>query len=416
MYQAPRGTSDILPASQPYWSYLCSRLETTAQNYGYQRIDTPIFEPTNLFLRTVGTATDIVQKEMYTFQDRGQQELTLRPEGTAPICRAYVEGGLHNLPQPVRLYYLCPMFRYDRPQAGRYRQFHQFGVEVIGDGDATVDAEVIQLALSIIRSIGLNNVNLLLNSIGDNDDRPAYLNALQSYYKPFLERLCKDCQYRYQKNPLRLLDCKNATCNPYLDEAPRSVDHLGKASQTHWETLLGHLKDLNVSYSLDHRLVRGLDYYTRTVFELQPSHRGSQNTLCAGGRYDGLVKDLGGPNMPGIGFAAGLERLILNLQLQEIEPTSMASLIVMMAYLGPQAKRRALQIVSDLRDQGITAVLAPEKSLKAQMRYASSISASHTLILGEEELTKQAIIIRDMHSGSQQESPIDEITLRLQNG
>ena len=414
MYQAPRGTSDILPASQPYWSHLCSRLETTAQNYGYQRIDTPIFESTNLFLRTVGAATDIVQKEMYTFQDRGRQELTLRPEGTAPVCRAYIEGGLHNLPQPVRLYYLCPMFRYDRPQAGRYRQFHQFGVEVIGDADATIDAEVIQLSLSIIRSIGLNDVNLLLNSIGNSDDRPAYFKALQSYYKPFLARLCKDCQHRYERNPLRLLDCKNATCSPYLDAAPRSVDHLDKVSQIHWETLLGHLQDLNITYSLDHRLVRGLDYYTRTVFELQPSQEGSQNTLCAGGRYDGLVKDLGGPNMPGIGFAAGLERLILNMQHQEIELTRTDSLSVMMAYLGAQAKVRALQIVSNLRDQGITAVLAPEKSLKAQMRYASSISASHTLILGNEELANGTIVIRDMASGSQQESPIDEIVLRLQ--
>jgi histidyl-tRNA synthetase len=413
MYQAPRGTTDLLPAAQPYWSYLSSKVQTAAQSYAYRRIDTPIFESTGLFLRTVGEETDIVQKEMYSFEDRGEQQLTLRPEGTAPVCRAYLEGGLHNLPQPVRLYYLCPMFRYDRPQAGRYRQFHQFGVEAIGDADAAIDTEVIQLAVSVIESTGITGVSLVLNSIGDSEDRPAYLKALQDYYAPHLAQLCVNCRNRYQKNPLRLLDCKQASCQPFLVAAPHSADHLGPGSRAHWEELLGHLQMLGIAYTLDHRLVRGLDYYTRTVFELQPAEEGAQNTLCAGGRYDGLIQELGGPPTPGIGFAAGLERLILNMQRQGVElPPAQAGPVVV-AYRGGQTKAVALRLAAELREQGISAVLAPERSLKAQMRYASSAGAPHTLILGEQEMAKGTVTIRNMESSEQAEAPLGEVASRL---
>ncbi len=415
MYQAPRGTSDILPAAQPYWSYVRSKVEASARSYGYRRIDTPIFESTSLFLRTVGEETDIVQKEMYTFEDRGDQQLTLRPEGTAPVCRAYLEGGLHNLPQPVRLYYLCPMFRYDRPQTGRYRQFHQFGVEAIGDADAAVDVEVIQLALATIESVGLTEIALVLNSIGDTEDRPAYLQALTEYYEPHLDKLCPDCRRRHEHNPLRLLDCKKASCQLYLEHAPRSTDYLGRASREHWEELLGHLGELDVPYRLDHRLVRGLDYYTRTVFELQPPEEGAQNTVCAGGRYDGLIEQLGGQPTPGIGFAAGIERLILNMQRRGVATPPETPGPVVVAYRGSQAKAAGLGLASELRARGMAAIMAPEKSLRSQMRYASGIGAPHVLIVGDTELAKGTVTIRDMAKGEQREAPLGEAAAWLRS-
>ena len=415
MYQAPRGTSDLLPTVQPCWSYVRSKVEATAHSYGYRRIDTPIFESTGLFLRTVGEETDIVQKEMYTFEDRGDQQLTLRPEGTAPVCRAYLEGGLHNLPQPVRLHYLCPMFRYDRPQTGRYRQFHQFGVEAIGDADAAIDVEVIQLALATIESVGLTEITLVLNSIGDAEDRPAYLQALSEYYGPHVEKLCPDCRHRHGHNPLRLLDCKKASCQPYLEHAPRSTDYLGRASREHWEELVGHLQALEVPYRLDHRLVRGLDYYTRTVFELQAPEEGAQNTVCAGGRYDGLIEQLGGRPTPGIGFAAGLERLILNMQRRGVAMPPETPGPVVVAYRGSRAKTTGLGLASELRAQGIAAILAPEKSLRSQMRYASGVGAPHVLIVGETELAKGTVTIRDMAKGEQREAPLGEAAAWLRS-
>jgi len=403
MYQAPRGTADTLPHQQPYWSHVSSKVEQAMRLYGYERIDTPIFESAGLFLHTVGEETDIVQKETYTFLDRGEQELSLRPEGTAAVCRAYLEHGMHNKPQPVRLYYFSPMFRYDRPQAGRYRQFHQFGAEAIGDADVVVDVEVIQLALATLQATGLGQLALVLNTIGDPADRPAYLAALQAYYAPHLKQLCADCQRRYHRNPLRLLDCKQASCQPFLPDAPHSADHLGPAAREHWESLLGHLDDLQVPYQLDHRLVRGLDYYTRTVFEVFPGQTGAQSALCAGGRYDGLIQQLGGRPTPGIGFAAGVERIILNLQDQgAIVPTLQAGPVVVV-YHGNKAKSEALGLAAQLRQQGVSAVLAPEKSLKAQMRYASSMRAPQVLIIGEQELAKGVVTVRQMDTGAQQE-------------
>ena len=413
MYRAPRGTTDLLPEVQPYWTHVTSRFAAVARSYGYHRIDTPIFEDTGLFLRTVGEETDIVQKEMYTFEDRGGQQVTLRPEGTAPVCRAYLERGLHNMPQPVRLYYLSSMFRYDRPQAGRYRQFQQFGAEAIGDGDAAVDLEMILLARAAIESVGLTDITLVLNTIGDADDRPAYLEALRSYYAPHLERLCTECRQRYHRNPLRLLDCKQASCQPYLDSAPASAQHLGPAARQHWEELLGLLRDMGVPHRLDHRLVRGLDYYTRTVFELQPPEEGAQNTVCAGGRYDGLIEQLGGRPTPGIGFATGIERIILNLQQKGIEVPSDGAEATVVAYQGDGAKARGIRLASELRGQGITTVLAPDKSLKGQMRYASGIGAAHVLILGERELSSDTVTLRHMATGDQVEVPMSEAVRRL---
>ena len=262
MHQAPRGTADILPSEQRYWSFMQTTLSGAAHAFGYSRIDTPIFEDTGLFSRTVGEETDIVQKEMYSFKDRGEQEITLRPEGTAAVCRAYLEHGLHNQPQPTRLYYFCPMFRYDRPQAGRFRQFHQFGVEAIGDPDASVDLEVIQLAMESMTRLGLGGMTLVLNNIGDAADRPRYIEALREYFRPYLAHLGKDDRRRFDTNPLRLLDSKELQGEGFMESAPRSTDYLGVEAQAHWDELLGYLDALGIPYRLDHKLVRGLDYYT----------------------------------------------------------------------------------------------------------------------------------------------------------
>lgn len=406
MYQAPRGTADLLPDVQPYWSFVRSQAESVARSFGYGRIDTPIFEDTGLFLRTVGEDTDIVQKEMYSFKDRGDQDLTLRPEGTAPVCRAYLEQGMRSLAQPIRLFYTCPMFRYDRPQAGRFRQFHQFGVEAIGDGDAAVDVEVIQLAMAMLDSLGLTGLTLVLNSIGDAADRPAYLNALRDHFSPHLDKLGADDRRRFDTNPLRLLDSKDPAVQPLLEDAPRSVDHLGGPAREHWEQLQSYLKAVDVPYQEDHRLVRGLDYYTRTVFEIHPKVEGAQSAICAGGRYDGLIEQLGGPATPGIGFAAGIERMILNLQRQGVEPPPDSPAPIVVAYRGDSAKSRGLQLAAELRSEGLVVILAPERSLKAQMRYASSAGASRVLILGEAELAKDVVTLRDMAAGEQEEIPI----------
>ena len=403
MHQAPRGTADILPSEQRYWSFMQTTLSGAAHAFGYSRIDTPIFEDTGLFSRTVGEETDIVQKEMYSFKDRGGQEITLRPEGTAAVCRAYLEHGLHNQPQPTRLYYFCPMFRYDRPQAGRFRQFHQFGVEAIGDPDASVDLEVIQLAMESMTRLGLGGMKLVLNNIGDAADRPRYIEALREYFRPYLAHLGKDDRRRFDTNPMRLLDSKELQGEGFMESAPRSTDYLGVEAQAHWDELLGYLEALGIPYRLDHKLVRGLDYYTRTVFEVHPARTGGQSAVCAGGRYDGLIEQLGGRFTPGIGFAAGIERLILNLQEQGMEPAEAGLAPLVVAYRGARAKASAIELASALRGKGGRAVVAPERSLKGQLRYSSAIGAPGVFILGDAEIERGTVTYRDMATSEQRE-------------
>jgi histidyl-tRNA synthetase len=415
MYQAPRGTADILPEDQPLWSFTAATVTQAAHVHGYRRIDTPVFEETGLFLRTVGEETDIVQKEMYSFDDRGGTNITLRPEGTAAVCRAYLESGMHNQAQPVRLFYLCPMFRYDRPQAGRFRQFHQFGAEAIGDTDAAVDLEVIQLAMDTMRRLGLGGMKLLLNNIGDASDRPRFMEALQEHFRPHIAHLSKDDRRRFDTSPLRLLDSKELARESFMNDAPRSTDFLGDEAQAHWDELLTYLDELKVPYVLDSKLVRGLDYYTRTVFEVHPDREGSQSAVCAGGRYDGLIEQLGGKPTPGIGFAAGIERLILNLREQGaaagIEPPAP----IVIAYSGAEAKTKAVGIATELRAADVAAVLAPERSMKAQMRYASSVGARTVVILGPKELENGFATVRDMKTAEQKEEPQGGLLESLSN-
>ena len=283
LYQAPRGTADLLPEEQKYRRYIESKAVALARSYGYGRIDSPVFEDAGLFVRSVGEGTDIVEKEMYTFEDRGGDQVTLRPEGTAPVCRAYLEHGMHNLPQPVRMYYFCPVFRYERPQAGRFRQHHQFGVEVLGDANPAVDAEVIELAWRLMHSLGLTDIRLFINSIGDRESRPQYIAQLKDYYSRRSDSICGDCRARLERNPLRLLDCKVESCRAIGEEAPRSVDHLDSDSLDHWNKLREYLSAMDIPYEIDHRLVRGLDYYTRTVFEIQPVDAGASPLSAAVG-------------------------------------------------------------------------------------------------------------------------------------
>ena len=409
MFQAPRGTADRLPEEQKYWRYIESKATDVAARFGYGRIDTPSFEDSNLFIRSVGEGTDIVEKEMYTFEDRGGDSITLRPEGTAPVCRAYLEHGMHNLPQPVRLYYFCPVFRYERPQAGRFRQHHQFGVEVLGDADPSVDAEVIEVAWALMTSLGLKDINLLINSVGDPECRPAYVAGLRDYYAGHLDKLCADCKERLERNPLRILDCKVETCHALGNDAPRSADHLCEACGEHWSKLLRYLDSMQVPYQIDHRMVRGLDYYTRTVFEVQPVDGGGQSTICGGGRYDGLITELGGRETPGIGFATGLERLTLNLKSSEVGVPDEPSPHYLVANVGEDARIAALDLSVRLRRAGVGAILSSgSRGLRGQMRQANALKIPYALILGDDEIQKGEVVVRDMESSVQESKPLAE--------
>ena len=408
MFRAPRGTADLLPAEQKYWRYIESKAVGLARLYGFGRIDTPVFEDSNLFIRSVGEGTDIVEKEMYTFEDRGGDNVTLRPEGTAPVCRAYLEHGMHNLPQPVRMYYFCPVFRYERPQAGRFREHHQFGAEVLGDANPSVDAEVIELAWRLVESLGLRDTKLLVNSIGDPECRPAYIGKLKDYYAGHESSLCPDCHARLERNPLRLLDCKETACQALGDEAPQSADHLCQPCLDHWTTLLGYLDAVGLPYQLEHRLVRGLDYYTRTVFEVQPLDAGGQSTICGGGRYDGLIEELGGRATPGIGFATGMERLTLNLKRSGVEVPDEPSPLYLVVNVGAEARGAATELAAKLRASGVGAILSSgSRGLRGQLRQANALGIPYAAILGEDEIQRGEVMVRDMLNSTQETKPLE---------
>lgn len=403
MYKAPRGTADILPEEQDYWRYVEAKALVLCQLYGYQRLDTPAFEDAGLFTRSIGEGTDIVTKEMYTFKDRSGNMLALRPEGTAPVCRAYLEHGLDNLPQPVKLYYLAAIFRYERPQSGRYRQHYQFGFEAIGDADPTVDAEVVEMAWRFFEELGLDHLFLYLNSIGCRKCRPGYLKILKHYYSARVSGLCSDCKTRIEKNPLRLLDCKKPSCYGMADAAPKSIGHLCQECEMHFESVKRYLNTVKLPFEVNHRLVRGLDYYTKTVFEIQPLGEGAQSAVGGGGRYDDLIEALGGRTTPAIGFAAGMERVVLNLKKQRISVPDLPAPKAFVAYLGNEAKLEAVRLASDLRKDGVAVIVATgDRSLKAQLRQADGIGSNHVVIVGEDEMKSQTVTLRNMKTGEQQ--------------
>ncbi len=402
-YKAPRGTADILPEEQKYWRYIEQKALEQCRRYGYQRLDTPVFEDAGLFTRSIGEGTDIVTKEMYIFDDRSDNRLALRPEGTAPICRAYVEHGMGSLTQPVKLFYLANIFRYERPQAGRYREHHQFGCEAIGESDPAIDAEVVTMAWSFFASLGLNGLMLKLNSIGCKACRPAYLERLREYYISYSDRLCPDCKVRMEKNTLRLLDCKQPSCHGIAEAAPRSADHLCKECNDHFTAVRKYLNLAGVPFEVSHRLVRGLDYYTRTVFEIQPPGEGAQTSVGGGGRYDGLIEEIGGKPTPSIGFGTGIERIVLNLKAQSVPIPPVSGQDVFIAYRGDDAKTEAVRLAAILRSGGIGTILAfGDRSLKAQMRQADGSGCAYVAIIGDDELQTKSVTLRTMGTGEQQ--------------
>ena len=416
MYKAPRGTFDILPQEHTYWKYVEEKATSLCQLYGYQPLSTPVFEDAQIFTKTVAGGTDIVDKEMYIFEDKSGQELALRAEGTAPVCRAYLEHGLFNLPQPVKLYYIGPAFRYERPQSGRYRQHHQFGFEAIGDADPALDAEVIEMAQQFFYSLGLSRFSLHLNSIGCKICRPSYLEVLKQHYSGYTDNLCLDCKVRLVKNPLRLLDCKIPSCQEIAKTAPKIPDYLCPECQLHFQSVQKYLGAMSILFQLNPRLVRGLDYYTRTVFEIEPRDKGGQSTLGGGGRYDNLIEELGGKPTPAVGFAVGLERIILNLKNQKLEIPALPKPDAFIAYLEEEAKIEAMKMASELRKAGVAVTMATgDKSLRGQMRQANSLGIAYALIIGEEEVNKRTVMLRDMRSGEQKTIPLAEIATILKS-
>lgn len=408
--QRPKGTQDLLPSQIGKWHHLEAVICSVCREYGYEEIRTPIFEATELFQRGVGETTDIVNKEMYTFLDKGERSLTLRPEGTASVCRAYVEDKLYALAQPVKLYYIGPMFRYERPQGGRYRQFHQFGVEVFGSDKPVVDAEVITLVWDIYQRLGLKGLEVRINSVGCPTCRAEHRRKLQGFLAPRREELCQDCQDRFERNPLRLFDCKNPACQVITQGAPTTADTLCEDCRSHFEQLQEFLAVAGVIYRVDPRLVRGLDYYRKTAFEVMVEEIGAQSAICGGGRYDGLVEEIGGPSTPGIGFAMGLERVLAALDLQKVPRDGVTQPYAMIIALGEKAERRGFALLGVLRQAGVPSGMdLLGRGLKAQLKAADRQGAKLALILGEEELRREAVVLRDLALGEQQEIALKDI-------
>jgi histidyl-tRNA synthetase len=406
----PRGTNDILPGQVDKWQYIESAIRQICREYGYAEIRTPIFEHTELFRRGVGETTDVVEKEMYTFSDKGETSITLRPEGTAATVRAFVENGLLGQSLPLKLYYLGPMFRYDRPQAGRYRQFHQFGVEVLGTRDPLVDAEVIAMAMDLYERLGLRHLDLQINSVGCPTCRQEHRAALRSFLSPRVHELCDNCRQRLERNPMRILDCKGEKCQTVTVGAPATLHYLCKDCTEHFQMVRTALDDLGIHYWLNERLVRGLDYYTQTAFEITVAGIGAQSSIGGGGRYDGLVEEIGGPSTPGVGYALGLERVLLALEQQGVQLPGHQELDVFLVTLGEEARRPAFVLLHRLRSMGLSVNMDYlGRSLKAQMKQAGKAGARLVIIVGGEELERRGVSVRDMGESKQKEIPFTEL-------
>jgi len=406
-YRAPKGVQDIFPPEVYVWQEVEKKAKEVFSVYGYSEVRTPIIEFTEVFTRSIGEDTDIVEKEMYTFSDRAGRSITLRPEGTASVVRAYVQHHLYNLPSPQKFFYLGPMFRYERPQKGRYRQFHQIGAECFGEDDPRVDAELIEMLKRFLEEVGLSGLNFELNSIGCRKCRPEYRDVLIGFLAERVEHLCNDCIRRYRRNPLRVLDCKLEGCRKTTESAPQIPDYLCTECKEHFGALQQYLQRLNVSYTVNPRMVRGLDYYTRTTFEVTSESLGAQNAVAAGGRYDGLVEEFGGPSTPAIGFAVGMERLTtLLMEQREIQPPG---LLGFFATMGEEAEEKAFFLVSELRKKGFWVEMDYRgKSLKSQFRKADRLGSRYVFIIGEDEIQKGVIKYKRMSDGAQGEVPEEE--------
>ncbi len=398
--QKPKGTQDILPGEIEKWQYLESKARDLCRRFNYKEIRTAIFEHTELFTRGVGETTDIVEKEMYTFLDKGDRSISLRPEGTAGVVRAYVENKLYGEPDVSKLYYIGPMFRYEQPQAGRYRQFHQFGIEAFGSEDPSIDAEVIALGYTFYKEIGLRQVNVEINSVGTPEVRAAYRQKVQEFFAPVKDKLCKDCQSRYDRNPMRILDCK--IDQKYGEGAPTILEYLDEACSSHFQTVQEHLTAMGIPFTINPRLVRGLDYYTHTAFEYKAAGIGAIDTIGGGGRYNGLVEQIGGNDQPGVGLGLGLERILLVLEAQGVEIPMPKPLDVYLIGLGEAAEKEAAKLLYGLRTAGLTAEKDYQgRKIKAQMKSADRFQATYVAILGENELDRGEITVKTMATGDQ---------------
>lgn len=400
--KAPKGTKDILPEASPKWRYVEEKFREVCRRYGLEEIRTPIFEHTELFQRGVGDTTDIVQKEMYIFEDHAGRSISLKPEGTAGVVRSYIENKIYAGTKPAKVYYETPCFRYERPQAGRLREFHQFGVEVFGASSMMADAEVITLAMDFLKSVGVGGLELRINSIGCPECRSNYRKALQDYLRPHFDELCEDCKGRFERNPMRIIDCKVPRCGEIAKDAPRMLDYLCEDCSSSFEELKSNLKASGVEFTVDPGIVRGLDYYTKTAFEIVTNTIGAQGTVCGGGRYDNLVEELDGPATPGIGFGLGIERLLIVMEatgayLPDAEKTD-----VFIAFIGDAAKAEAQKLARELRNEGLRVMIdVAERNVKGQFKYSDRVNSRFTATIGDDELASGCVSLKNMETGEQ---------------
>lgn len=413
MITKPRGTEDVLPSDVGLWQYIENTAREVCGLYGYNEIRTPVFEHTELFQRGVGDTTDVVQKEMYTFEDKGGRSITLKPEGTATLVRSYIENSLYANPQPTKLSYIIPCFRYEKPQSGRLREFHQFGIECFGASSPTTDAEVISLAYMFLKRLNLKGIQLNINSIGCPVCKKEYNEKLIAYFKDYEKELCPTCLERLSKNPMRIIDCKSEICSKIAKNAPKIVDFLCDECNEHFEATKESLDNMGIEYIINPDIVRGLDYYTKTVFEFTSDSLGAQSTVCGGGRYSGLVEELGGKPADGIGFAAGIERLVLVLKKQETEIVQPSVPDLFVATMGSEAEKFAQKLIYKLREMGVHAQQdLCGRSLKAQMKYADKLSSKFSVVIGENEISEGRVSVKNMITGDLTDSTLDEKSLK----
>lgn len=415
---APKGTKDVLPGESYKWQYVESKIRDICAKFGYREIRTPIFEHTELFLRGVGGTTDIVQKEMYTFLDKGNRSITLRPEGTAGVVRSFIENNLYAESQPTKMYYLsAPIFRYEQPQAGRFREHKQFGIEAFGAKGPSIDAEIISVALTVFRELKIGSLELNINSIGCRECRPDYNTALVDYLRRNEKALCNTCRDRMKTNPLRVLDCKEEACSKIVKDAPVILDYLCDECEEHFEDLKKRLEATGIEYKVNPYIVRGLDYYTKTVFEIISSDIGAKGTVCGGGRYDGLVEEIGGPPTPGMGFGMGMERLLLVMESMGIEIPKPENCDVYVCSIGQEAEIKGFSLAQELRDSGLKAECDHMgRSVKAQLKYANKLGAAWVIIIGDDEMKNSKAIVRDMVNSKEHPVPFAELKSFIKAG
>ena len=411
---APKGTKDILPEQVYKWQYVEKKFDELCERYGFKEIRTPVFEHTELFTRGVGDTTDIVQKEMYTFEDHGHRSITLKPEGTSPAVRAFIEHKQYAEVQPTKYYYVTPCYRYEKPQAGRLREFHQFGIETFGTGDMLADAEVICFANDFLNEMGVTDIRLRINSVGCPECRKKHRAALKDFLKPNYDRLCNTCKDRYERNPMRIIDCKSPECQEIVKGAPMMIDYLCDDCREAFEDLQRNLDALGIKYEVDPTIVRGLDYYTKTAFEFVTDAIGAQGTVCGGGRYDHLVEEVGGPPIPGVGFGLGIERLLLLMEILGVEIPEPDAVDAFIAVMGDEAKAWGLKLLRELRQKGLKVQMDTlARNVKGQFKYANRLGARYTVVIGDDEIKAGVVSLKEMATSEQREVKMENLAGEL---